>query len=233
MTVEKKVDVIEFIQKGHTPNQLKKICMQLKEESKTDRLSFARDITGLNTMIEKKWQPPGTNLEELLELPKESIGHNLAIYLIGMNKDQSGKHSIPGWLRFRLDYNLDYGNILSTRVKQTHDFCHMLTNFNTTQMGEIAVQGFYLSQRVHMLSLMYIYDILGSYMRDEIDDSYIHAFVEGMELGMNAKEDIAFLRYEEMLDKNLDELRIELNLTIDNENKPWRNFLAKLDPDFK
>ena len=56
-------------------------------------------------MIEEKWQPPQIGLAELLEFPINSIGNNLAIYLIGMNKDQSGRHSLPGWIRFNLKYD--------------------------------------------------------------------------------------------------------------------------------
>ena len=226
------MDVTEFIQKSHSPNDLIEICQRGFGKSR-ERPKIAKNIKLLERMMKEKWQPPQIKLAELLTYPGNSIGNNLGLYLIGMNKDQSGKHSIPGWLRFKLRYEQGYGSVLATRVKQTHDICHMLTNFNTSQMGEIAVQGFYLGQRAHALSIMFIYDLLGSHLRGEKDREYIDAFMEGMNIGLNANEDVAFLRYELMLDKNLDEIRQELNIKAETEPKPWRNYLGKLEPSFE
>tara|TARA_B100000674_G_scaffold420802_1_gene372141 strand:- start:199 stop:519 length:321 start_codon:yes stop_codon:yes gene_type:complete len=100
-------------------------------------------------------------------------------------------------------------------------------------MGEIAVQGFYLGQRAHALSIMFIYDILGSHLRGEKGREYIDAFMEGMKIGLNANEDIAFLKYELILGKNLDKIRQELNIEAETEPKPWRNYLGKLEPSFE
>ena len=225
------MDVTEFIQKSHTPNELIEIC-QIGFGKSRERPKISKNIKILERMMKEKWQPPQIELAELLLYPGDSIGNNLGLYLIGMNKDQSGKHSIPGWLRFKLRYEQGYGSVLATRVKQTHDICHMLTNFNTSQMGEIAVQGFYLGQRTHALSIMFIYDLLGSHLRGEKGREYIDAFMEGMNIGLNANEDVAFLKYELMLGKNLDEIRQELNIKAETEPKPWRNYLGKLEPSF-
>ena len=224
--------VTDFIQASHNPSELIELCKGLRVERSKDKLNISKEIRMVNEMMQEKWHPPKIGLEELLELPLNSIGNNLGIYLIGMNKDQSGKHSIPGWMRFKLKYDQGYGSILATRVKQTHDFCHMLTNFNTTQMGEMAVQGFYLAQRAHALSLMFAYDILGSHLRGDTTQEYIDAFLEGMRIGMDAKEDITFMKFETMLDKDLDELRCELDIKTKKEQKPWRNYLGKLEPTY-
>jgi len=230
---KKRMEVTEFIQKSHNPHELIEICQGLRVEKSEDRLEIAKKINILDEMMDERWQPPQIDLAELLTYPKDSIGNNLGLYLIGMNKDQSGKHSLPGWIRFELKYEQGYGSVLATRVKQTHDICHMLTNFNTSQMGEMGVQGFYLAQRSHALSIMFIYDLLGSHLRGEKERAYIDAFMEGMTIGLAAKEDVTFLKYETMLDKNLEELRQELNIHAETEPKPWRNYLGKLDPTFK
>ena len=227
------MEVTEFIQKNHNPQDLIEICRGLRVEKSEDRLKIAKKINILEEMMEEKWQPPQIDLAELLTYPKDSVGNNMGLYLISMNKDQSGKHSLPGWIRFKLKYELGYGSVLATRVKQTHDICHMLTNFNTSQMGEMGVQGFYLGQRSHALSIMFIYDLLGSHLRGERERDYLDAFMEGMTIGLAAKEDVTFLKYERMLDKNLEELRQELNIHAETEPKPWRNYLGKLDPTFK
>lgn len=226
------MDVSEFIQESHTPEKLIRICQNLRAKKSSDKLNISKEIKYVNEMIEEKWQPPQIGLAELLEFPRNSIGNNLAIYLIGMNKDQSGRHSIPGWIRFNLKYEQGYGSIIATRVKQTHDFCHMLTNFNTTQMGEMAVQGFYLAQRAHALSIMFSYDLLASHLRGETSEENIHAFLEGMAMGLEAKEDISFMRFETILNKDLDELRKELNIRIGREKRPWRNYLGKLEESY-
>ena len=80
---------------------------------------------------------------------------------------------------------------------------------------------------------MFAYDLLGSHLRGEIDSGHIEAFMEGMKIGMEAKEDVAFQKYEIMLSRDLDDLREEFNIKIDNEIKPWRNYLGKLDPAFE
>ena len=226
------MDVTEFIQKSHKPSDLIEICHGLMVEKGSERLNISKEIESVNEMIKEGWHPPQIELAELLELPANSIGNNLAIFLIGMNKNQSGKHSMPGWIRFKLKYEQGYGSVLSTRTKQTHDFCHLLTNFSTSQSGEMAVQGFYLAQRAHALSLMFAYDLLGSHLRGDASGEYIDAFLEGMRIGMDANDDIAFIRYENILDKDLEELRQELNINTPKEPKPWRNYLSKLEPSF-
>ena len=55
--------------------------------------------------------------------------------------------------------------------------------------------------------------------------------MEGMNIGLNANEDVAFLKYELMLAK-LDEIRQEMNIKAETEPRPWRNYLGKLEPSF-
>ena len=164
-------------------------------------------------MIDENWLPPDFSIEELLVMPLDSIGHKLSIHLLSMNRNQEGIHSVPGTARFPIRYPISVENLFGNRLRQTHDYMHILTNFNTSQLGEAALQAFYLGQRSTILSLLFTISSLGSFFTKVGKVHLLEAIIDGLRMGLHAKPNSSFTRFELCITDNLDSVRKSLNIT--------------------
>ena len=163
-------------------------------------------------MLDESWLPPVLTIEQLLEMPSDSIGHKLSIYLLAMNRNQEGIHSVPGTARFPIRYPISVEKLVGNRLRQTHDYMHLLTNFNTSQLGEAALQAFYLGQRTSILSLLFTISSLGSFLTQAGQIDLLKAIIDGLDMGLNAKPNSSFTRFELCMTDNLDSIRRSLNI---------------------
>lgn len=171
-------------------------------------------------MLDETWLPPDYTIEQLLEMPSDSIGHKLSIHLLTMNRNQEGIHSVPGTARFPIRYPISVEKLVGNRLRQTHDYMHLLTNFNTSQLGEAALQAFYLGQRSTILSLLYTISSLGSFITKAGQVDLLEAIINGLDMGLNAKPNSSFTRFELCITDNLDSIRRSLNI-IPTSGTAW------------
>jgi ubiquinone biosynthesis protein COQ4 len=102
------------------------------------------------------------------------------------------------------------------RGYQTHDLHHVLTGYEATPFGELALQSFQLAQMDFPYSAMTIATIMGHMT---LVDPYLikpamDAITDGWAYG-RASRSIQFVAFENMLDRPLDEVRAEYGLLRD------------------
>jgi ubiquinone biosynthesis protein COQ4 len=102
------------------------------------------------------------------------------------------------------------------RGYQTHDLHHVLTGYEATPFGELALQAFQLAQQDFPYSAMTIATIMGHMT---LVDPYLikpgmDAITDGWAYGRAARS-IQFVAFEDMLDRPLDEVRAEYGLLRD------------------
>lgn len=169
-------------------------------------------------LIKERFVGPPYDLESLLKLPKHSLGWTYAKVLSALGYD-------PQFYRTPTVFNSD-AEYVSFRVYKTHDIHHILTGFMLDNLGELGVisvtaaqarfPGFIFLDIVSLLSNFFAADQL--YHPDlapaEQGKTLGYAFnliSKGLEMGQAAKP-LFPIKWEEGLDRPIDEWRQELNI---------------------
>lgn len=106
-----------------------------KIEAAVKKNVFANE--GFKKLYDSWQMPKAFTLEELLQLPEDSFGHIYA------------KHMKTNNLQLDFISEFQGKDVLSymwARAKYVHDITHVLTGFDTSLFGEIAVKGFEAGQ---------------------------------------------------------------------------------------
>lgn len=144
------------------------------------------------------------SLEELSKMPVNSLGYIYAKHMYDNNLkilDYKGKED-------------DKYQFFFTRLRQTHDILHVLTGFNTDNLGEVGLEGFYIGQamlpNVYYLMIARMSHIL---LDDKIFDGqlYLQNLTKGFQMGQKA-EKILGLRWEDMWLEDLKLIRNKLRV---------------------
>jgi ubiquinone biosynthesis protein COQ4 len=155
-------------------------------------------------LIDNRYIPPAHDIEQLLTYPENSLGY---IYATAMKK--SG-----------FDPNLHAGmtaesdaRYVELRLSQTHDIWHILTGFDTSEMGEIGLLAFHLPQFPYPLATMLIAMSLISVTLFE--PTRLPALLTAIGQGWRKGETVQALfaqKWEEAWDKPLTQWQAELNI---------------------
>jgi ubiquinone biosynthesis protein COQ4 len=99
------------------------------------------------------------------------------------------------------------------RGYQTHDLHHVLTGYEATPFGELALQSFQLAQQDFPYSAMTIATIMGhmTLVDPWLIKPAMDAITDGWAYGRAARS-IQFVAFEAMLDRPLDEVRADYGL---------------------
>ena len=155
-------------------------------------------------LIRDRYIPPAHDLENLLTYPPDSLGY---IYATEMKKTG-------------FDPNLHAGMVAETdalyvelRLSQTHDLWHIVTGFDTSEIGEIGLQAFHLPQFPYPLATMLVASSLisSTLMAPETLPKLLDAIAQGFQMGKTAKPLFA-QKWEEGWEKPLTEWQAELNI---------------------
>jgi adenylylsulfate kinase len=143
-------------------------------------------------------------LEELSRFPDGSLAKVFAEHMIHNKLDPD---FYPP-LEIRTDEHY-----IIMRMRQCHDFLHVLLGFDTSEEGELGLQGFLMAQLASPLSMLLIGGTLlaSPFKKQEKFFPYLgHAF-QGWQMGRKAKPVFAF-DYEANWHRPLTEVRRELGL---------------------
>lgn len=155
-------------------------------------------------LIRDRYIPPVHDLQQLLTYPHDSLGY---IYAAAMK--ESG-----------LNPNLHLGmtaesdaKYIELRLSQTHDLWHIITGFDTSEIGEIGLQAFHLPQFPYPLATILIANSLisSTLWAPEALSSLLNAIAQGWRMGELANTLFA-QKWEEAWDKPLSQWRSELNI---------------------
>jgi ubiquinone biosynthesis protein COQ4 len=155
-------------------------------------------------LINDRYIPPAHNLEQLLTYPQDSLGY---IYATAMQ--QTG-----------FDPNLHDGmtatsdaRYVELRLSQTHDLWHIVTGFDTSEMGEIGLQAFHLPQFPYPLATMLVANSLisSTLLAPEVLPDLLEAIALGWHMG-KAAQPLFAQKWEEGWEKPLSQWQAELNI---------------------
>ena len=127
-------------------------------------------------LYDQWYKPEKILLDELLQLPKNTLGYKYAYHMKTMNLKTDFINEFPE------------KNILSylwLRAQSVHDIGHLITGFDTSFIGEIKLKGFELAQyQSPSTSVILSAGLLSlsCLMPEKIDEIY-SAFFEGYQLG--------------------------------------------------
>jgi len=154
----------------------------------------------LEDMWRTRYCPARYDLDELLELPPETLGGAYARHMRARGLRPDFYDEVEP--RHRLHY-------LRLRLRQTHDVWHVLTGYDTDPVGELGLQGFYFSQVTNGQSILIFAGglirclLTGSY---RLLEDYVRVFAEGYRNGQQAHTLLA-VRWEELWREPLIDLR--------------------------
>jgi ubiquinone biosynthesis protein COQ4 len=145
------------------------------------------------------------SIDELLRYPEASLGHVFGSELKARGYD-------PEFYR-RIDV-VDDGTYVELRWRQTHDLWHVITGFETDEIGELGLQAVYLVQcHLPVSSMLIASGLIGTTLTAPEQTAYLLRVLEaGAVLGSEARCLLA-QRWEEGLDRSVEDWQRELNVT--------------------
>jgi len=173
-------------------------------------LTKVRNEPASAKVLEERYMGEDYDLEKMLKMPPHSLGWTYAKVLTALGYD-------PNFYRLReIESDVDY---ITHRVRKTHDLHHILTGFSFDDYGEIGVISVTFGQIAYApFTLMALLGSFLSYVTDAkspgIDNQLEYNFdtaSAGIQMARQAKP-LFPIKWEENLDRPLDELRSELNI---------------------
>ncbi|MBD2099992.1 Coq4 family protein [Leptolyngbya sp. FACHB-261] len=162
-------------------------------------------------IIQERYSAPIPPLEMLLNLPQDSLGYVYATSLQAAGlKPLDADPSLFSWERVTSDVSY-----VEYRYQITHDLWHVVTGFDTSPLGELGLQAFYLAQFRLPSALVALVGGLVGFMvsSPEVLPVLISTLEQGWQMGKTAKQLIA-QKWEESWEKPVSQWQEELNIQI-------------------
>ena len=155
-------------------------------------------------LICDRYIPPAHDLETLLTLPSNSLGYIYAAQMKKMGFDPN----LHAGMTAKSD-----AEYVELRLSQTHDLWHIVTGFDTSEIGEIGLQAFHLPQFPYPLATMLVTNSLisSTLMEPETLPRLLDAIAQGWQMGKAAIPLFA-QKWEEGWEKPLTQWQAELNI---------------------
>ncbi|MCA9692576.1 MAG: hypothetical protein KC636_23455, partial [Myxococcales bacterium] len=160
---------------------------------------------GVRELYENGFNPPPTPLAELASYMPDTLGHEYARYL-----KQTGWRPVPGQEPPELD---DAATYIRVRTQMIHGILHVVTQYDTSVLGELALQAFLLAQTGNQCSVLMVAAGLVNavnYRTDALGD--IFGFIaEAHERGRASKHYLS-LAWEELWPAPIEQVRTLVEL---------------------
>lgn len=144
------------------------------------------------------------SLEELSNMPVNTLGYAYAKHIYDNNLNVFSYK----------EKEHDRYQFFFKRLRETHDILHVMTGFNTDNLGEIGLEGFYIGQamlpNIYYLMIARMSHIL---LDEKIFEAqlYLQTVTKGFQIGQNAKK-VLGLRWEDMWLEDLKIMRNKLGI---------------------
>ncbi|MCW3796896.1 Coq4 family protein [Sphingomonas sp. BN140010] len=167
------------------------------------------------------WFAPEIGVADLARYPEGSLG---AAYRRFMTENDLMEHLAEGYRELHEAFEKDgklnrLPAVLRYKVLrgyQTHDLHHVLTGYPATPYGELAIQAFGLAQTNFPYAAMWIAVVTAhmTLVDPALTVPAMDAITSGWALGRRARS-IQFVKFEQMLDRPLRELRHDYGFMAD------------------
>lgn len=178
-----------------------------------------RSMPRQQAFVEERFYAEPLDLDALGDLPAGTVGRTYHDFIvrngleknIAVNYRQFHDHLAQSGQLDRMPHELQYAII---RGFQIHDLLHVMTGYEATPAGEIALQAFCLAQLRFPYFAMWM-SVVTTRMTFLDPDSIIpimDAITDGWRYGRTA-ENIQFLRLEDLIERPLADVREEFGLS--------------------
>jgi ubiquinone biosynthesis protein COQ4 len=167
-------------------------------------IEFMKSQPEVAKIFQERYIAPSVNLEDLLQLPSDSLGHTYATYIKDSGFD-------PNFYRLvNVEDDISY---CFMRMRQTHDIWHIVANFDTDVYGELGLKAFELAQTHRTMSAVLIAGGLLStlFKHPQELDRLLDQIAIGYRLGKSTKPFLA-QKWEEDWGKSLSDWRQGLGM---------------------
>lgn len=174
---------------------------------------------GVRALYDSRYLPQPEPLDRLMDNGEGTLGYEVARYLRA--QQQPRLVGPPAGFDFR-----DPAAYLALRVRMTHPVVHVLTEYDASPLGELAVQSFYVGQLGNLVSGVMISSALLQITRDMPDKlgDALAILAEAYQRGRAARP-ILGIAWEELWSAQVPQLRELADLT------PRGSTIARLDLD--
>ncbi|MBD2595916.1 ubiquinone biosynthesis protein [Nostoc sp. MBR 210] len=181
-------------------------------DSRSFQLAIAtmRENPEVANILAERYIASPHDLVALSQYPPDSLGYAYASQM----KELAFQPIEAG-----IEINSDTSYV-ENRWQQTHDIWHIITGFETSEIGEIGLQAFYLAQfQLPLASLLIANALIAvTVWQPQRLSVLLMAIARGWEMGKNAKPLIA-QKWEEAWEKPVTVWRKELNVQPVNPNE--------------
>ena len=160
------------------------------------------------------------DLDDLGELPQGTLGQCYRTWIVDNNLEAqiaTNYRQFHEFLEARGDLDGMPEEIRYAVIRgfQTHDFQHVVTGYDSSGLGEIALQAFCLAQLRFPYFAMWISTVTTqmTYVRPSSITPLMDAITDGWERGRSVKN-IQAQPWEEMLDQPLEHVRAEFDVEL-------------------
>lgn len=177
-------------------------------------------------MLEERYMGPEYDLEEMIKLPKDSLGYTYALIMKTMGFEP---HFYRARDRASLENDTDY---VTMRVRKTHDMYHTISGFNMA-IGEIGVIALNVTQYSYPAFMLIDLVAVGSACfpglasipaSEKIHSSTIfETLSKGIKMAQESKP-LFPVKFEEMVEMPLEEVRKKLNIIPIKEGPSWYQY---------
>jgi ubiquinone biosynthesis protein Coq4 len=173
----------------------------------------------LKAWVEARWYPEPYDFDTLGALPYGTLGRAYYQHIIDnkLNKEiATGYRSFHEQLERSgvLDNMPDQIKYTVLRGFQTHDLLHMVTGFDTTGAGEIALQAFGVAQTGSLYNAMWlaVTNTQAAFLNPDMNPGLMDAIAEGWRLGRQVRTNLVTVRWEERLGQSVADIRREFGV---------------------
>ncbi|BDA72100.1 hypothetical protein CAL7716_062660 [Calothrix sp. PCC 7716] len=164
-------------------------------------------------IIQERYSAPLPELETLLKLPEDSLGYVYASRLKQANlKPLDLDPNLFSWQKVNSDVSY-----IEYRYQITHDLWHVVTGFDTSVLGELGLQAFYVAQfRLPSAVVALVGALIGSLVASkDMLPKYLAVIEQGWQMGKTAKPLIA-AKWEQGWNKSILQWQKELDIQLIN-----------------
>ena len=183
--------------------------------------AYSRELASIpeaGPLLASRYISEPLSLDRLAECAPGTLGHAYRRFILdnkleqnlGRNYRKFNEELTTSGKLDRLPPDLSY---MMVRGFQIHDFLHVLTGYEATNWGELALAAFYLAQLRFPYHAMRVAVTTAhmAFVRPGLIVDAMDAFVDGWSYGRTARN-LNFERWEDELDTPLEVLRARMNL---------------------